>query len=331
MKKSILLIFILLALTFVLVVLIFLRKPANFTQDADWGISFSKYSAEASGLDWREVYLAILDDLKPKQLRLPVYWKEVEREPGKYYFSDYDWLVEEAEKRNIKLILAIGRKAPRWPASQLPDWAIDLEEPIQQSKTLDLNSRIITRYRNLNNLYFWQIEDEPYWTGQGFPKLNNGFLNKEIKLAKSLDSEHPILITDKGTFGFWLPAAGKGDALGISVYNNFWNSYWGYYKFSLPYQLFWVKANLVSLFYPQKPLIISELEGEYWEPCKPYETSLDYQLELMPLAEFRKNIEKARKIGFKEIYFRGAEWWYWLKVERGNAEFWEEAKKVMGK
>jgi len=116
----------------------------NISQDIEWGVSFSKYSAEASGLNWREVYLAILDDLKPKSLRLPIYWREVEPETGEYYFDDYDWLVTQAEEREVKLILVIGSKAPRWPKRQLPDWAVELDEPIQQSKILDLNSKILS-------------------------------------------------------------------------------------------------------------------------------------------------------------------------------------------
>jgi len=330
MKKNILLIFILLFLTLIFIFLFFSRRPQNFSQDIEWGISFSKYAAESAGLDWREVYLAILNDLKPTSLRLPIYWQDIEREPGKYNFNDYDWLVAEAEEKNIKLILAIGRKAPRWPKEQLPDWMVDLEEPIQQSKILDLNSRIINRYKNLENLQTWQIEDKPYWSAKGFPKLSNRFLNKEIQSVDSLDPEHSVLVTDQGTFGLWLPVVGKGDILGITLYRNFWNSYWGYYNLPLPHYIFWVKANLVNLFYPQKPIIVSELEGEYWEPWKPYETSLDYQMELFSLEKLEENIKQARKIGFREVYFRGAEWWYWLKVKRGNAEFWETGKKVIG-
>jgi hypothetical protein len=87
---------------------------------------------------------------------------------------------------------------------------------------------------------------------------------------------------------------------------------------------------LVHLFYSQKPIIISELQGEYWEPGRPYETSLDDQLKLMNLEQFKENIKQARKTGFEKVYFRGAEWWYWLKTKQEKPEFWEEAKRVIG-
>jgi len=330
MKKSIGLIFVLLILVLILGIIVLSHKPKNISQDIEWGVSFSKYSAEASGLNWREVYLAILDDLKPKSLRLPIYWREVEPETGEYYFDDYDWLVTQAEEREVKLILVIGSKAPRWPKRQLPDWAVELDEPIQQSKILDLNSKIIKRYRNLTNLYAWQVESEPLMASKGYPKLSNRFLSKEIKAAHSLDSEHLILVTDNGVKGFWLPVAGRGDILGVTMYQTFWNSYWGYYKFVYSLRLFWLKTNLVHLFYSQKPIIISELQGEYWEPGRPYETSLDDQLKLINLEQFKENIKQARKTGFEEVYFRGAEWWYWLKTKQEKPEFWEEAKKVIG-
>ena len=48
----------------------------------------------------------------------------------------------------------------------------------------------------------------------------------------------------------------------------------------------------------------------------------------MDLSQFRKNIEFAEKTGFKRFYLWGSEWWYWLKITKGDSNIWEETKKL---
>jgi len=38
-----------------------------------YGVTFSQFFAQQMGLDWRKAYLAVLDDLKVKKLRLIAY------------------------------------------------------------------------------------------------------------------------------------------------------------------------------------------------------------------------------------------------------------------
>jgi len=56
-------------------------------------------------------------------LRLVAYWQKIEPEQGKYSFEDLDWQIKEAEKRDIEVILVIGRKVSRWPECHIPEWA----------------------------------------------------------------------------------------------------------------------------------------------------------------------------------------------------------------
>jgi beta-galactosidase GanA len=55
-----------------------------------------------------ETYIALLDEVGVKKMRLPVYWDLVEKERGQYDFSDVDWQLAEAKKRNVEVILSIG-------------------------------------------------------------------------------------------------------------------------------------------------------------------------------------------------------------------------------
>ena len=67
-----------------------IRKPTGLADNAGdikWGVAFSKMFATEMGLDWRETYLAILDDLRVKRIRLPIYWQDVEAEAGKIMIS----------------------------------------------------------------------------------------------------------------------------------------------------------------------------------------------------------------------------------------------------
>lgn len=65
-----------------------------------FGATFSEPYTKYLGLDWQKTYLAVLDDLKVKNLRLIAPWDEIEPAPGKYDFTDLDWQIKEAEKRS---------------------------------------------------------------------------------------------------------------------------------------------------------------------------------------------------------------------------------------
>jgi hypothetical protein len=100
-------------------------------------------------------------------------------------------------------------------------------------------------------------------------------------------------------------------------------------KYPLPPKFFWLKINFIRLFYPKKPIIVSELQAEPWGPKMIYETSLEEQAKSMNLKQFYDNIEYARNVGFPKVYLWGAEWWYWLKVKHGQPEIWKAAREVI--
>lgn len=73
-------------------------------------------------LDWHAAYTEMLDDLKVKHLRLVAYWPTIEAEKDNYTFTDTDWQLEEAQKREAKVIMAVGARSPRWPECHYPEW-----------------------------------------------------------------------------------------------------------------------------------------------------------------------------------------------------------------
>ena len=67
-----------------------------------YGVSFSRFHSDELKLDWKKTYLAILDDLKVRRLRLTAHWPLTEPKDGVYNFSELDFQIKEAEKRHYR-------------------------------------------------------------------------------------------------------------------------------------------------------------------------------------------------------------------------------------
>lgn len=226
-------------------------------QTIDYGVSFNVPYALELGLDWKETYLAILDDLKFKKLRLAAHWPLVEPERGEYDFSYLDFQIEEAAKRNVDVILVIGRRVPRWPECHVPKWASQLSENDWQNDLLQTMEKIVLRYKDNKNIKYWQVENEPFLGVFAYDQcgeLDKEFLNKEISMVKRLDPSRKILITDSGNMGKWVGAYSKGDAFGTSTYLYFWNPTFGKFKSMIPASFYRAKTNIMTLIYGKKIL-----------------------------------------------------------------------------
>src|SRR5262245_15173132 len=97
-------------------------RPAAF------GATFSTHYADYPGIDWKQAYAASLDELGLRRFRIPAYWDQLEAERGTYDFTILDYQVAEAKKRGAHILLAVGRKLPRWPECHVPAWAKELKE-----------------------------------------------------------------------------------------------------------------------------------------------------------------------------------------------------------
>ena len=81
----------------------------------EYGVTFSEPYAKSLGLDWKQVYISMLDDLKVKDLRLSAYWDEVEKNRDQFSFDDLDFQINEASARNTKVVAKrfIGRESTK--------------------------------------------------------------------------------------------------------------------------------------------------------------------------------------------------------------------------
>ncbi len=332
-SKSVKILFIAISiLTIWLVILLYFGRPNENSSNPDrkitWGATFSWSFAEKLGFDPKNVYLEILDDLKIKNLRLIAYWPEIEPESEKYVFDELDWQIQEAQKRDVKIIMAMGLKLPRWPECHEPEWIKNHELRIKNHELLNYIEKVVERYKDTPNLYAWQIENEPFLAFGECPKFDPEFLDEEIALVKSLDGR-PIIITDSGELSLWYKAAKRADIFGTTMYRKVHAKITGYITYPLPAGFFRAKERLLKLFIAFKnPLIVIELQGEPWSEKLLYETAPEDDLKYLNIREFRDIIDYAKRAGFNEYYLWGAEWWYKMK-QSGHSEFWEEIKDTI--
>ncbi len=301
-------------------------KPA---QNIEWGVVFSQKHAKYLGLDWQKTYLALLDDLKVKKVKIASYWDLIESQEDDYDFTDLDWQINEAQKRGVEILLVVGMKSPRWPECHIPGWAKNLGKERQQEKILKFLETAVLRYRDSGAIERWQVENEPFFVFGECPWADKKFLKREVNLVKSLDSRHrPIVISEAGEGFFWPKAAAIGDLVGITLYKKVWISQLGFYlTYPLPPVSYHRKAEIIRKLF-HKEVIGVELQAEPWGPKLIYDTSLEEQQKTMNLEQFRYNVDFAKKTGLKEFYLWGAEWWYWMKEKQNSPEIWEEAGKL---
>ncbi len=296
-------------------------------QKINLGITYSWRYAGEIGLDWQEAYVAVLDDLQIKKIRLPIYWDSIEEKEGVYDFSKVDWQLEEAKKRNAEVILVVGQKVPRWPECFVPEWAKN-DDQKRKSALLNFVRETVLRYRENETVKYWQVENEPFLKFGICPDLDVDILDSEINLVRLLDPSRKIIITDSGELSLWISAARRADIFGTTMYRTIWKEGFGYFDYPIGPRFFHFKKWLIKKFADQENSIVVELQTEPWVAGWTTSAPLAVQFESMNVEKLTENIDFASRSGFSEVYLWGAEWWYWLKTEKDHPEFWEKIKQL---
>lgn len=320
------------AVFFLIIVILILSREAK-PEKIKYGMSFNVPYTREINLDWKETYLAILDDLGVRQLRLAGHWTIIEPENDKYNFEEMDFQIIEAQKRGAEVVLAIGRRLPRWPECHIPEWAERLSEEQWQAEIIEYLEVMVNRYKKYDAIKYWQIENEPFlnaFANEHCGDLNVEFLDREIELVRKLDPERKILVTDSGNLGKWFGPYKRGDAFGTSVYLYFWNPELGRFKTLLPSAFYRAKANLMQLVLGKNETFLIELSLEPWLIKSVSEVPIDTQLERMDLEKMRNILKYAENTRFEKQFLWGAEWWYWMK-KNNHPEFWEFGKEIFKK
>lgn len=295
------------------------------------GVTFSPRYAQELGLDPDEVFAAILNDLKPTIVRMPVYWEEIEKEKGKYNFSEVDKYLKQLESKKIAVVLVVGFKQPRWPECFIPAWSKN-ETPEEFNKSLlNLIKSEISYFGKYQNIKYWQLENEPFLHFGICPKPNYKLTVQELELVKSLDSR-PVIITDSGELSSWYQVLKIADVFGTTVYRKVWSPGYGSFSYPWPPTFYSIKSAVVKFFAGSldKKVLISELQAEPWPPERKSLKELEVRelRRLFSPKQLEENIEYASQTGFDPIIVWGVEWWYFMKVN-DSPDYWQIAKMML--
>ncbi len=325
--------FLVLAVATFPVFLFFVLRP-HPQPDINYGVNFSNKYATQLGLDWRETYISILDDLRAPNLRLVAYWDEIESEKDRYDFSLIQWQLDEAQQRGVPVILVLGRKVVRYPECFEPQWWEEIDsEAARDEELYEFIKETVLALQHNDNIVMWQVENEPFFPfGDCALEIKWDVLRREVDIVRSLD-DRPILVQDSGEGGLWLPTYITGDYLAISMYRRIWFDFWGlilgrpiYFQYPLAYWTYKIKADLVGV--PYERILVTELQAEPWGPGINSELSREEKNKTMSRTQFIDTLNYAQKAGFRDLYFWGAEWWYFEKQVLGEPYYWDTVKAL---
>lgn len=324
-----------------LAVLILLYISLEFlipqVKNPNYGVSFSEQYAKELGVDWQANYIALLDDMKLRNFRLMTYWDDGEPQKGVYNFTDLDWQVNQAAQRGAKVSLSIGLRQPRWPECHEPAWAKELpaESPEWTADLSDYIKTTVNRYKNNPALSSYQLENESLntWFGDCRTKAaNRQRLIDEFNLVKQLDPNHPVLMSLSDEHG--LPVGQPTpDAYGFSVYRIVWNDKTPiHFYVTYPAPDWWhrLRSGIIKIT-KHRNVFIHELQMEPWGPKPTKEMSIKDQDRSMGTQQIKKNMVFGRKVGAKDIYIWGGEWWYWRKTTLNDPRPWNAVKQELTK
>jgi hypothetical protein len=296
------------------------------------GTTFSQLQCRYMGLDYQAAFRAICR-LGLDRVRLCCYWNELEALEGQFDFTTLDWLLDECDRHNLAVVLAVGMKVPRWPEFHFPQWLTERTNTAERQRPLDLNpliadrtlnmmQQVVTHTRSAPAVSHWQIENEPFTQLEisAGRFLSPEFVQQEVELVRSLALPHQkILLTNAIT----LPAAQLAeddrafetslrlaDAVGVNVYTKVPAGNSTFYLQPLPPYWARLKSWQTRLTEAERESWVAEAQAEPWEPN---------QLVAMQQVEYPSSsphqatqlVSGLAAMGYGTVMLWGCEYWYW--------------------
>ncbi len=296
-------------------------------KDPDYGVSFSIKRSKELGLDWKANFLALLDDLQFKRLRLMSYWDLIEGDRGHFDFTDLDWQMQQAAQRGVKVSLAIGVRVPRWPECHQPEWVTHLRGNTWKQALYAYLEVVVKHYKDNPALDTYQLENEGLntWFGTCDPP-DNTRLHEELAFVKQWDPYHKVIMSLSDQHGYPVNAP-VPDIYGFSVYRIVWNDKVppaGYIYYPTPIWYHRLRAAIIEAVW-HRPVMVHELQMEPWGREDTAKLSVAEQDKSMSVQQIGKVFDFARRLGIQRIDVWGGEWWYWRKVHN-DPRIWEAVR-----
>lgn len=317
------------AILFIILVWYTLTHPEPTLQHKEplWGFSYSPKQAERWNLDWKESYVFLLDELRPQSIRIPLYWDETEKEPGVLSFERVEFLLREAKKRNIPVVLNIGYRVFRYPECHVPEW-VQQRTPQQFEEALLSYLGHVINYLSKSTLKGTleaiQIENEARNELQKqCPPTPYTLLEKEVVIVKDTFPDMPVVLTWAGDLP---PSDYKtyiryGDIVAASFFPRRWNHVLYLYDEVFSWGILSIRhigrerAAAESI---GKQFWISEFEAEPWG--EENETATPERI-----TRYKKLLDSFG--GTERVYLWGAEWWAW-KAKQGDTRILSFIKEL---
>jgi hypothetical protein len=303
----------------------------NRNKPIELGATFVPNYSRYFGIDPKETYSAMINELGFKRLRLVSYWSNMEKVRGSYDFSELDWQFKLAEEKGIKITLAVGLRQPRWPECHFPVWAKDLPTDEWYPELRDFMAATVNRYKNSPVLESYQLENEFLLSVFGeCPDHDRSRLVEEFNYLRSLDPSKPIIVNrSNNATPSWPVGEPRADEVGAAVYKRVWDKTVSkrYFEYPLPAWYYAFLAGGTKLT-TGRDTFLHELQAEPWLPDG-YDlrtASIQEQDYTMDAKRLHDRFEYGRATGFKTIDLWGVEWWYYRK-KQGDNSLWQAAKE----
>ena len=302
------------------------------------GTTFDYEQALNLGLDPKIVLHRILE-LKLSPIRIGIKWSKVETEKRKYYWKEYDNIINTISKEKVPILLSIGMKAPRWPEFFIPDWLLDhsissSNNELKGSLFQFLES-VLLRYGDNNSIKWLQLENEAFLaSGPGKLSIPYEFLLTELEYVKKLTYK-PIMITAQGlpttgVFAEYLKGRSKykekiidlADIVGLNIYPIFEEkTIFGIHKTFRASKAAWKYfENLVNkIKINKKEFWIAELQAEPWQ-LGDINLNDAYANKTCTPELVSKYLKRVEELGFENVLLWGTEF-HIACEEKGNSEW----------
>lgn len=211
----------------------FPKKNTAYGFKPKYGVSYSFEQAAWFGLDSRAAFVRLLDTAHFDWVRLPFFWDQMTTVDGQLKIDDLEFAIIEAEKREVKVVIAMGAKVPYYPEYHLPQ---NIKLQLKFADTigvthaiaddlLEIDRKLVEKLSVYDNISHWQVENEPFLANVNNWKITPELVGREVEVVRSADpKKRPIILSHVGPAVFdrkWEklePFLKGGDVLGVNAY-----------------------------------------------------------------------------------------------------------------
>ncbi len=199
----------------------------------NYGVSFSFEQSGWYGVPPREGFSKLITDYKFNWVRLPFFWDQMVDEDGNLKIDDLVWAIEEAKKRNVRIVVALGAKTPYYPEYHLPKYVesklkfgevIDVNSPVA-GDILEIDRKVVEALSHFDNIIAWQVENEPLLRNINDLQIDPSLVRQEVGVVRAIDAKKRPIILNTSSSGLVTKSADQllkilkpGDIFGVNAY-----------------------------------------------------------------------------------------------------------------